>query len=308
MLAGYPILQISLYSLVFTPTETTHMNVPGTNPDRILLTVKDGIADVRLTREDKRNALDSEMFSSIAAMGEHISTLDNVRVVVLSGNGASFCAGLDFASFHAMAAGGSATGFKKDGQFNAGSISDDGLTHLAQKICWIWQQIPVPVIAAIHGHALGGGIQLALGSDIRFVHPDTHLSVREIYWGIIPDMTGTLTLSRLVRPDIAKELVFTGKIIDGREAFAIGLHAAIERIELWVPAIRSSVDVGCLGIALTLDALGIAVGFGDDHFLLLVGIGLDLFRHHLIIDEDTTTRLCHFIVLTHYFILVTFIY
>jgi enoyl-CoA hydratase/carnithine racemase len=199
------------------------MNVPGTNPDRILLTVKDGIADVRLTREDKRNALDSEMFNSIAAMGEHIRMLDNVRVVVLSGKGASFCAGLDFASFHAMAAGGSATGFKKDGQFNAGSLSDDGLTHLAQKICWIWQQIPVPVIAAIHGHALGGGIQLALGSDIRFVHPDTQMSVREIYWGIIPDMTGTLTLSRLVRPDIAKELVFTGKIIDGREAFAIGL-------------------------------------------------------------------------------------
>src|SRR5690606_5947575 len=129
----------------------------------------------------------------------------------------------DFASFHVMAAGGSATGFKKDGQLNAGALTEGGLTHLAQQICWVWQQIPVPVIAAIHGHALGGGIQLALGADIRFVHPDTQMSVREIYWGIIPDMTGTLTLSRLVRPDIAKELVFTGKIIDGRQAFDIGL-------------------------------------------------------------------------------------
>ncbi|MDO8909225.1 MAG: crotonase/enoyl-CoA hydratase family protein [Pseudohongiella sp.] len=199
------------------------MSIPGVNSDRVTLSIDNGIADIRLNRADKRNALDSEMFSSLAAMGEHIKTLATVRVVVLSGEGASFCAGLDFASFHVMAAGGSATGFKKDGQFNAGALTDGGLTHLAQQICWVWQQIPVPVIAAIHGHALGGGIQLALGSDIRFVHPDTQMSVREIYWGIIPDMTGTLTLSRLVRPDIAKELVFTGKIIDGREAHRIGL-------------------------------------------------------------------------------------
>ncbi|MDP1756089.1 MAG: crotonase/enoyl-CoA hydratase family protein [Pseudohongiella sp.] len=199
------------------------MNLPDINPNRVSISVKNGIADIRMTRIDKRNALDSEMFSALAAMGEYVKTLNDVRVVVFSGDGASFCAGLDFASFHAMAAGGSATGIKKDGQFNAGALVEGGLTHLAQQICWVWQQIPVPVIAAVHGHALGGGIQLALGSDIRFVHPDTQLSVREIHWGIIPDMTGTLTLSRLVRPDIAKELVFTGKIIDGREAFAIGL-------------------------------------------------------------------------------------
>lgn len=199
------------------------MSIAGVNPDRVTLNIINGIADVRLNRADKRNALDSEMFSSLAAMGAYIKTLNKVRAVVLSGEGASFCAGLDFASFHVMAAGGSATGFKKDGQFNAGALTEGGLTHLAQQICWVWQQVPVPVIAAIHGHALGGGIQLALGADIRFVHPDTQLSVREIHWGIIPDMTGTLTLSRLVRPDVAKELVFTGKIIDGREAFRIGL-------------------------------------------------------------------------------------
>ena len=199
------------------------MTIPGVSSDRVGLLLQHGIADVRLNRPDKRNALDSEMFSSLAAMGAYIKSLNNVRAVVLSGEGASFCAGLDFASFHVMAAGGSATGFKKDGQLKAGALTEGGLTHLAQQICWVWQQIPVPVIAAIHGHALGGGIQLALGADIRFVHPDTQMSVREIYWGIIPDMTGTLTLSRLVRPDIAKELVFTGKIIDGRQAFEIGL-------------------------------------------------------------------------------------
>ena len=87
----------------------------------------------------------------------------------------------------------------------------------------MWQELPVPVIAAIHGHALGGGLQIALGADIRLVHPDTKLSVREVHWGLVPDMTGTLFLSRLVRPDIAKELTFTGEIFDGREAAAIGL-------------------------------------------------------------------------------------
>jgi enoyl-CoA hydratase/carnithine racemase len=199
------------------------MKIPGVSEDRVTLTLKDGIADVRLNRADKRNALDSLMFHALAATGDFIKTLPGVRVVVLSGEGASFCAGLDFASFHVMASGGSATGFKKNGQLDAGALTHGGLTHLAQQICWVWQEIPVPVIAALHGHALGGGIQLALGSDIRIAHPDTQLSVREIYWGIVPDMTGTLTLSRLLRPDIAKELVFTGRIISGREAHEIGL-------------------------------------------------------------------------------------
>ena len=199
------------------------MTIPGVSSNRVTILIQHGIADIRLNRADKRNALDNEMFSSLAAMGAYVKSLNNVRAVVLSGEGPSFCAGLDFASFHVMAAGGSATGFKKDGQLNAGALTDGGLTHLAQQICWVWQQIPVPVIAAIHGHALGGGIQLALGADIRFVHPETQMSVREIHWGTIPDMTGTLTLSRLVRPDIAKELVFTGKIINGKQAFEIGL-------------------------------------------------------------------------------------
>jgi enoyl-CoA hydratase/carnithine racemase len=87
----------------------------------------------------------------------------------------------------------------------------------------VWQEIPVPVIAAVHGHALGGGIQIALGADIRIVHPDTKLSVREVYWGLVPDMTGTLTLARLVRADVLKDLVFTARVFDGREAFDLGI-------------------------------------------------------------------------------------
>ena len=87
----------------------------------------------------------------------------------------------------------------------------------------MWQEVPVPVIAAVHGHALGGGIQIALGADIRIVHPDTQMSVREIHWGRVPDMTGTMMLSQLGRADVAKELVLTARVFDGREAHQLGL-------------------------------------------------------------------------------------
>ena len=102
-------------------------------------------------------------------------------------------------------------------------MQEGRITHLGQQVCWVWQEVPVPVIAAVHGHALGGGIQIALGADIRIVHPDTQLSVREVHWGLVPDMTGTLMLSQLVRADVAKELVFTARVFDGREAHALGL-------------------------------------------------------------------------------------
>ena len=192
--------------------------IPGVVDNRVTIDIVDGIADVRMNRADKRNALDNAMFTSLAAAGEYLKTNSEIRAVVLSGDGASFCAGLDFGSFQAMA-----QGPKSDGNVNAGVMTEGRITHLAQQVCWVWQEVPVPVIAAVHGHALGGGMQIALGADIRYIHPDTQLSVREVHWGLIPDMTGTLMLSRLVRPDIAKELVFTAKIISGKEGYEIGL-------------------------------------------------------------------------------------
>jgi enoyl-CoA hydratase/carnithine racemase len=198
--------------------------IPGVVENRVTIEVVDGVADVRMNRADKRNALDNAMFTSLAAAGEYLKTQSEIRAVVLSGDGASFCAGLDFGSFQAMAEGPKTdSGVKNESGMNAGAMSEGRITHLAQQVCWVWQEVPVPVIAAVHGHALGGGMQIALGADIRFVHPDTQLSVREVHWGLIPDMTGTLMLSRLVRPDIAKELVFTAKVISGREGFEIGL-------------------------------------------------------------------------------------
>ncbi len=187
--------------------------------DRVSVTIGGGVADVRLNRPDKRNALDGEMFQGLARAGERLKSEKNVRVVVLSGEGSSFCAGLDFGSFQQMAGGATAS----NDAGNPGSMEAGRITHLGQQVSWVWQEIPVPVIAAVHGHALGGGIQIALGADIRIVHPETQMSVREIHWGLVPDMTGTLVLSRLVRPDIAKELVFTARVFSGSEAFELGL-------------------------------------------------------------------------------------
>jgi len=188
--------------------------------DRVSITITDGIADVRMTRADKRNALDGAMFEALAAAGERLKTEPGVRVVVLSGEGSSFCAGLDFGTMAALAGGGNGEE-RREG--NPGAIKEGAITHLGQQVCWVWQEVPVPVIAAVHGHAIGGGIQVALGADIRIVHPDTQMSVREIHWGLVPDMTGTMMLSQLVRADVAKDLVLTARMFDGREAHALGI-------------------------------------------------------------------------------------
>ncbi len=183
--------------------------------DRITISRRDGIADVRLDRADKMNALDPDMFTALVESADLLAKDTSLRAVVLSGEGRAFCAGLDFASFEAMA--GSSD--------EPSQLGDTGgrITHYAQQAVYGWTELPVPVIAAVHGHALGGGIQLALGADIRFVHPEAKMSVLEIRWGIIPDMTGTQQLVDLVGIDVAKELTFTGRTVSGVEACQLGL-------------------------------------------------------------------------------------
>ncbi|MEO5723051.1 MAG: crotonase/enoyl-CoA hydratase family protein [Ilumatobacteraceae bacterium] len=188
--------------------------------ERVTITQADGVADVRMSRPDKRNALDGAMFSALAEAGEELKSAAGLRAVVLSGEGSSFCAGLDFSSFQSMAGGDRAAA---SAEGSPGTIKEGRITHLGQQVAWVWQEVPVPVIAAVHGHALGGGIQIALGADIRIVHPDTQMSVREVHWGLVPDMSGTMTLARLVRADVAKDLIFSARVFDGREAFALGL-------------------------------------------------------------------------------------
>ncbi len=193
--------------------------------DRIAVTIEDGVADVRLNRPEKMNALDAAMFRALVDTADELAADPSLRCVVLSGEGRSFCAGLDFGSFQGMA--GSDTGDgegRRSGGIGDIVAADPGrITHLGQQAVYGWSSLPVPVIAAVNGHALGGGIQLALGADIRIVAPEAKMSVLEIRWGLIPDMTGTQTLIRLVGLDVAKELTFTGRMVTGEEAVALGL-------------------------------------------------------------------------------------
>src|SRR3954464_14300652 len=199
--------------------------------DRVTINVSNGIADVRLNRPDKRNALDGAQFAAIAEAGEELKSRRDVRAVVLSGEGESFCAGLDFSSFNSMANGEGTGNANREGG-NPSAMAEGRITHLGQQCAWVWQEVPVPVIAAVHGHALGGGIQIALGADIRIVHPQAQLSVRELHWGLVPDMTGTMMLSGLVRADVAKELVFTARVFDGTEAYVLGLATRLTETPL----------------------------------------------------------------------------
>ena len=192
--------------------------------ERVRVTIDGGVADVRLDRPDKLNALDPAMFAAIVEAGEALKDDTSVRAVVLSGEGRGFCAGLDFSSFQAMASPGDGDGPAGDGG-GAGAIgrTDGRLTHLGQQAAWVWTELPVPVVAAVHGPCLGGGLQIALGADLRIVAPDATLSVLEVRWGITPDMTATVTLPRLVGLDVAKELTWTGRTVGGEEAVRLGL-------------------------------------------------------------------------------------
>ena len=169
------------------------------------------------SRADKRNALDRRMFQAIIEAGEQLSADRTVRAVVLSGDGKAFCAGLDTSLFAAMAEREPANG-------DDGTSGTSGAIRVeAVQAVRVWVDLAAPVIAAVHGVAVGGGFQLALGADLRVVAPDAQLGVFEIKWGIVPDMCGTQLLPRLVGPDVAKDLMFTGRTISGTEAHALGL-------------------------------------------------------------------------------------
>jgi enoyl-CoA hydratase/carnithine racemase len=192
---------------------------------RVSISVFDGIADVRLVRADKMNALDAAMFEALVAATERLACEKGVRVVVLSGEGRAFCAGLDMERFAAMKENGGngiAGGEKRDL-----SARTHGLANFPQQAVWGWRQLPVPVIAAIHGVAFGGGFQLALGADIRLLAPDARMSIMEIKWGLVPDMAGTPILASLVRDDILRELTYTGRIFSAQEALSYGLATRI---------------------------------------------------------------------------------
>lgn len=192
---------------------------------RIRVTMSGGVADVRLSRPDKMNALDQAMFDALVETGTNLAKQPGLRAVVISGEGRAFCAGLDMERFAQMAApaeGGKAVSH----ELRLGTRSH-GIANASQYAVLVWQDIPAPVIAAVHGVAFGGGFQLALGADMRFVAPDTKMSVMEIKWGLVPDMGGMLLMPRLARGDVIRELTFSGRVFSGTEARALGFATRV---------------------------------------------------------------------------------
>ncbi len=195
-----------------------------TTEPRVHCAVEDHIAEVRLNRPDKLNALDVDMFHELLRTGRELAEDPAVRAVVLHGSGRGFCAGLDFSEFARMA---DSSGDEENRLAAADAEPVGPARVLAQQVVWVWTTLQAPVIAAVHGVAFGGGLQLALGTDIRFATADARLSVMEINWGLIPDMTGTQVLPELVGRDVAKELTLTGREVSGTEADTLGLATRV---------------------------------------------------------------------------------
>jgi enoyl-CoA hydratase/carnithine racemase len=185
-----------------------------TNPERVRIEIEDGIADVRLTRADKHNGLDWAMFEALNEAVDEVAAAEGVRCVVLSGEGPSFCAGLDFKSFMAGEGDLAADGFaRRDGED----------ANFAQRVTYGWRTLEVPVVAALHGACFGGGVQLALAADVRIAEPSTRMSVMEVRYGLVPDMGLSQSIVPLVRPDVARELAYTGRVVEAAEALELGL-------------------------------------------------------------------------------------
>jgi enoyl-CoA hydratase/carnithine racemase len=190
--------------------------VPATNSpssDRVSVEIADHVATVTLTRPDKHNALDLAMFEAIIGAAARVAEERGVRAAVLAGEGPSFCSGLDVMSI--MSA--------EQGLEGLTNPLHGGNPNWFQRAAYDWVRLPVPVIAAVHGNCFGGGLQIALAADVRIARPDARLSVMEVKWGLIPDMSITRTLPRLVGIDVAKELTYTARVFSGEEASRLGV-------------------------------------------------------------------------------------
>jgi len=211
--------------------------------DRIVWTRHpDGVVELQLARADKMNALDPAMFDALIEAGEALRSDTAVRAVVISGQGKAFCAGLDMASFERMGQDAASAVLGAGAVGTDLSVRTHGISNAAQYVAMVWREVPVPVIAAVHGVAFGGGLQVALGADIRIVAPDTRLSVMEIKWGLVPDMGGMLLMRELARSDVVRELTFTGRIFSGEEALQLGFATRLAADPL-AEALRIARDI-----------------------------------------------------------------
>ena len=217
--------------------------------DRVKVSVSGGVAEVRLSRPGKMNALDGAMFEALIETGERLKADASVRAVVMSGEGEAFCAGLDGATLQMLMGSHPGEGGQLRSPFAVASEQRPyGVANRAQYAVWVWHILPVPVIAAVHGAAIGSGFELALGADIRIVAPDTKMAMIELDWGMVPDMCGVHLMGRLARDETIRELLFTGRAFSGAEAVALGLASRtasdprVEALKLAEEIARKSPD------------------------------------------------------------------
>lgn len=190
------------------------------NPaDRVSISLgDDGVAQVRLIRADKMNALDPDMFAALLDAGRVLHDLKGLRAVVLSGEGRSFCAGLDL------------TSMANTSRHDRVPLTErtHGNANQPQQVAMQWRKLPVPVIAAVHGVCFGGGLQIASGADIRVVDPAARMAVMEMKWGLVPDMAGYALWKGLVRDDVLRELTYTNREFTGADAKELGFATYVD--------------------------------------------------------------------------------
>ena len=194
--------------------------------ERVSIEIKDGIADVRMIRTDKMNAVDDRMFDALIEAGSQLAADPAVRCVVLSGEGRAFCAGIDLGRLGAKPVDGSAAAPAAAAASRL-TPRTHGLTNRPQQAAWVWHELPAPVIAAVHGVAFGAGFQIMLGADMRYIAPTTKLSIMEVKWGLVPDMAGTVLMRELARADVIRELTYTGRVFSGVEAQSYGFATRV---------------------------------------------------------------------------------
>ncbi|WP_039017518.1 crotonase/enoyl-CoA hydratase family protein [Halocynthiibacter namhaensis] len=181
---------------------------------RVTVTEANQIAFVALSRPEKRNALDLQMLEEISDTGASLASRNDIRAVILHGEGNAFSAGLDLNEIPKLA------------QYvtqNGGIMKrSHGDANLFQHVTTVWRSLPQPVICALHGYAFGGAFQIMLGADIRIASPDCQFSIMEGRWGLIPDMGGVALMRRLAREDVVRNLTYTADKFTARDALSWG--------------------------------------------------------------------------------------
>ncbi|GAQ53392.1 enoyl-CoA hydratase/isomerase family protein [Streptomyces acidiscabies] len=191
---------------------------PALDKDGVRLTVEDALATVTLTNPAKRNAQSPAMWRALAEAGRSLP--GSVRVVVLRGEGRSFSAGLDRQMF-------TPEGIEGEPSFvdlarRGDAELDAAIAEFQEGFTW-WRRSDVVSVAAVQGHAIGAGFQLALACDLRVVADDVQFAMRETSLGLVPDLTGTHPLVSLVGYGRAAEICLTGRYVHAEEAVRIGL-------------------------------------------------------------------------------------